>query len=139
MYNEDAKLKSFGFWDSGFGGLTKGVIISFVVTFVLLAVSSLIITYTGVSENVIPAMSLASAVISIVLGSITSAKSAANKGYLNGALCGGIYIAVLYIIASLLSERIDFTAHTALLFAIGIAVGALGGIIGINSRGKRKR
>ncbi|MBE7028611.1 MAG: TIGR04086 family membrane protein [Ruminococcaceae bacterium] len=139
MYNEDKKMQAYGFWDSGIGGLTKGIIISFAVTLILLTAASLIITYTGVSENVIPAVSLASAVISIVSGSIASAKKTLSRGYLNGALCGGIYIAILYIIASLLSERIDFTTHTAVLFAIGIVVGALGGIIGINSGGRRKR
>ncbi len=139
MYNEDKKMKSLGFWDLGAGGLTKGVLISFIVTLVLLAVSSLVITYTGVSENVIPAVALGSAVISIVSGSVLSAKKASSKGYLNGALCGVIYVAVLYIIASLVSERFEFNAHTAVLFAIGIVVGALGGVIGINSGGKRRR
>lgn len=139
MFNDDKKGKAFGFWDSGLGGLFKGVIISLIVTLILLTVSSLIITYTGVSENMVPVFAMASAVISILVGSIASSKTAKSKGYLIGALCGLVYILMLYIVASLISERIDFNGHTATLFVVGAVVGAVGGVIGINTGGKKKR
>ena len=138
MFNEETRGKAFGFWNFGLGGLFKGVIISLIVTLILLMVSSLIITYTGVSENAIPMFAMASAVISIISGSVASSKTAKSKGYLNGALCGLLYILLLYAIASLISEKIGFNGHTAILFAVGAVVGAVGGVIGINTGGKKR-
>lgn len=139
MYGEDKKIQQTGFWGEGVGGFLKGVILAFCLTLVLLTVSSLVVTYTNVSENAIFALSLTCAVISMGAGSISAAKTAARRGYLKGALCGGTYVLVLYIIASLINGGFIFTSHTLMLFAIGVIVGALGGIIGINTGGRRKR
>lgn len=139
MYNQDKKVSDFGFWQSSVGGFLKGIIWALGLTLVLLTVSSLIITYTPVSESVIPVLSMLCAVVSVAIGGMVSAKTASSKGYLKGALCGITYILVLYIIASLVSEQVSFTSHTLVMFVIGIIVGALGGIMGINSGGRRKR
>ena len=139
MYKEDKKMPALGFWQSGAGGFLKGLLWALGATLILLAVSSLIITYTSISEEVIPIVAMFSAIISIALGGFVSAKTATSKGYLKGSLCGIAYILVLYVFASLISEKFIFTTHTALLFVLGLVVGALGGIIGINSSGKRKR
>ena len=137
MYNTDTKTFAGGFFGSGIGGLLKGLIWAFVLTFLLLTIGALVITYTAVGEETIPLVSLACVVISVAIGAMKSAKTANSKGYLKGALCGMVYILVLYITASLMSDKITFTSHTLLLFVIGIVVGALGGIIGINSVRKR--
>jgi len=139
MYNDDKKITAGGFFGSGLGGFVKGIIWAFVLTFILLAVGALIITYTSLSEDMIPVISLSCVVVSVAIGGMTAAKTADSKGYLKGSLCGVTYILVLYIVASLVSEKFVFTSHTALLFIIGVTVGALGGIIGINSGRKRKR
>ena len=139
MYSENKKMPVAGFWQGNMGGFFKGVIWALCLTFILLAICSVVLTYTSVSENIIPVLSMLCAILSVAVGSSIAAKTAGSKGYLKGALCGVTYIIVLYIIASLISEKIVFTSHTALLFVIGIVVGALGGVIGINSGGKRKR
>lgn len=139
MYNEDKKMPAVSFWHGGLGGFFKGVIWALCLTFLLLAICSVILTYTSVSEDIIPLLSLLCAAASVIVGGSMAAKSAVSRGYLKGACCGVIYILVLYLIASLISEKFIFTSHTALLFIMGVALGALGGIIGINSGSRRKR
>lgn len=127
------------FFDSMAGGFLKGLLFACILTLILLSISALIITYTPIDESVIFAFSMICVIISAVFGGMTSAKRAQSRGFLKGALCGGAYILVLYIIAALTSDKPALTSHTAILFVIGIASGALGGIIGINSNRQRKR
>ena len=139
MFSSDTNKVAGGFFESGIGGFIKGFIWAFVLTFILLAIGALIVSYTNVSEDLIPAISLTCVVISAAIGGMKTAKTAGSKGYLKGALCGLVYVLVIYTVASLVSDTFAFTSHTLLLFIIGAVVGALGGIIGINSGGRRKR
>ncbi len=140
MNNADYKsLPQESFLSGGIGGLLKGLLTACLLTFILLSISALIITYSPISEDTVSAFSIICVIVSALIGGMMAAKNASQRGFLKGALAGGIYILVLYMIASLVSERFLLNAHTAVLFAIGIAAGAFGGVVGINTKPKRKR
>ncbi|MBR5507867.1 MAG: TIGR04086 family membrane protein, partial [Clostridia bacterium] len=80
MYNSDTKKVADGFFESGVGGLLKGFIWAFVLNFILLAAGALVITYSPMSEESIPLISLASFVMSVAIGGMKSAKTADSKG-----------------------------------------------------------
>ena len=82
-----------------------GVFIAFVVTFVLLLIFSIILTYTDVSENIINPVIIVVTCISILIGSSIGNMKIKKNGLLNGALIGGIYILSIYLISSLLNWR----------------------------------
>ncbi|MBR2499593.1 MAG: TIGR04086 family membrane protein [Clostridia bacterium] len=140
MKNTEYKSLPDGtFFSGGLGGLLKGLLVSSVLTLILLSISALIITYTPISEDTTMAFSIICVIISALIGGMTASKNARKRGFLRGGAVGGLYIFVLYIIASLVSEKFSLSAHTALLFLIGIVSGAFGGIVGINTGYKRKR
>jgi len=140
MKNEVYKsLSQEGFFSGGMKGFIKGLVVSCILTFILLAISALIITYSPVSEDISGAFSFICVIVSALIGGSVAAKSAVSRGFLKGAATGVCYVLLLYIIASLVSDKFIVNSHTALLFFIGAVAGAIGGIAGINSGRKRKR
>ena len=61
----------------------KGLICSFIITLVSILIFSIILTYTNISESVIPVVIIILTFISILIGSMLSSKSI-NK---NGKYC----------------------------------------------------
>ena len=51
---------------------------------------------------------------------------------LNGALVGGIYIIILYLISSLLNWNFGLNLQSIIMITVGIVFGILWGIVGVN-------
>ena len=69
---ENVKKLEEGSKSSNLLKIIKGSIISIVLTLILLLITTLILTYTNVSENIIPTAIIAISAISILIGSILS-------------------------------------------------------------------
>ena len=116
--------------------ITKGVGISFLLTMILLLIYSCILTNTNVGENTIsPAIVIITGVSLLIGSSIANIKSRKN-GLLNGALIGGIYLLLIYIISSLINGNFSMTINSIIMIIASILCGGLGGIFGIN-KGRR--
>lgn len=121
--------------DSKFGNLlkvAKGSIISIVISLILLLVTALILTYTNVSENIIPAAVIVISALSILIGSILSSMNIRKNGLLNGALVGLIYMSVIYLISSIAITGFGINTKTIIMLVASILAGVIGGIIGVN-------
>ena len=81
----------------------KGVGIAFIVTLIALVIFSLVLTYTNVSESVINPVIMIITGISILIGSSIGNSKIKKNGLLNGALIGGCYFIIIYLISSLLN------------------------------------
>ncbi len=57
-----------------------------------------------------------------------------KNGMLNGALIGGSYILILYLISSTLNMRFSLNIQSIIMIAAGILFGIVGGIIGVNRK-----
>ena len=112
----------------------QGVFIAFVVTFVLLLIFSIVLTYTDVSENMITPVIIVVTCISILIGSSIGNMKIKKNGLLNGALIGGIYILSIYSISSLLNWRFYLNLQGIIMIALGMVFGILGGIVGVNKK-----
>ena len=55
-----------------------------------------------------------------------------KNGLINGAMIGGLYMLILYIISSLLNWRFGLNIQSIIMIGTGIIFGILGGIIGVN-------
>ena len=53
---------------------------------------------------------------------------------MNGALIGGGYILILYLISSILNVRFTLNVQSIIMIVVGILFGILGGIIGVNKK-----
>lgn len=113
--------------------ILKGVIISFVVTLVSIFIFSIILTYSNISEKIIPIVIIILTFISILIGTIIGVRKISKNGMLNGAIIGGVYVVLLYFISSLLNTGFALNTYTIVMIIAGIVSGIIGGIIGINT------
>lgn len=112
--------------------IVKGVIISFVSTLILLFIFSIILTYSSISENIITPTIIIITAISIFIGSTIANLKMNKNGLLNGALIGGIYLIIIYIISSIINQQFSLTLHSIIMIISSIICGMFGGILGIN-------
>ena len=111
----------------------KGLVISFIFTLISLFIFSILLTYTNISESVIPIAIIILTFISILMGAIISMKKTSKNGLINGGIIGGTYVILLYIISSLLNTGFSFNIYTILMIIAGIISGVIGGIIAVNT------
>ena len=116
----------------GFVNIIKGIVISIVCTFVLLFVFSLILTYTNVSETFIAPVIIVVTAISIFIGSSIGNFNMRRNGLLNGALIGGIYLILIYMLSGIINHNFNLNIQSIIIIASGIICGMFGGVIGIN-------
>ena len=112
----------------------KGVLISLVVSFVLLAIFAIILTYTSVSENTIVPVIIVVTGISILVGTILESRKIVKNGIWLGGIIGLVYVLILYIISSLLNADFSINTQSFILILVAIFSGMIGGIIGVNNR-----
>lgn len=116
----------------------KALLFAVLFTVIVFAAFSLLLTMTGLTEKVVPAVVLITMVISVVIAGYTMTRPAKSKGFLKGAVCGLVYVVLLYIIAALISSDFSFNAYVLIMLAIGLFAGAFGGILGVNAGSKRR-
>ena len=114
--------------------IMKGVVISFLISIVLLFILAILLTYTGVQENVIKPTVIIISFISILIGSSISAIHIKKNGLINGGIIGLMYILVLYILSSTIDSNFNLNISSMIMFLISILAGMLGGILGINMK-----
>ena len=113
--------------------IVKGILIAFLFTVITLAIFSLLLVYTNLSEDTIKPVIITITGISILIGSSLGTRKLKKNGILNGALIGGIYILAIYIISSILSSSFVLNLVSLVMIFIGMLGGIIGGILGVNS------
>ena len=103
----------------------------------LLMILSILLSYTNLSENIIVPTVITITCLSILAGSLFSALKIKKQGIVNGAIVGGAYIIILYILSSIISQNFNLSSNSIILIILGIMAGSIGGIIGVNIRHKK--
>ena len=114
--------------------IAKGVGISLISTCIMLFIFAVLLTYTDISENIIDTVIIIITAISILIGSSIGNLKIKKNGLLNGAIIGGTYILIIYLISSILNWRFSLNIQSIIMIIIGILFGILGGIIGVNKK-----
>lgn len=117
---------------SKFIDVLKGSIIAIVITLISLVIFSTVLANTNINENTIIPVIIAVTAISILIGSIISVSKISKKGLLNGALVGLIYIAIIYLLSSMVNGNFSFDFNSLIIIISAIIAGMFGGIIGVN-------
>ena len=112
--------------------IIKGSIFSIVLSLLLLLITAIVLTYTNVSENIIPTAIIIISALSILIGSIISSMNIKKNGIINGALVGMIYMVIIYLISSITITGFGINLKTILMIIASIFAGIVGGIIGVN-------
>lgn len=114
--------------------LAKGVGISLLTTVILLLIFASLLTYTEISETMMNPVIIVITAISILIGSSIGNTKIKKNGLGNGALIGGIYIAVIYLISSIINWKFNLEMQSIIMIVVGMTFGILGGIIGVNKK-----
>ena len=117
-----------------FINIAKGVFIALITTFILLVIFAAILTYTQVSEAVINPVIIVITAVSILIGSSIGNIKIRKNGLINGAIIGGTYIFIIYLISSILNWKFGLGIQSIIMIIIGMIFGILGGIIGVNKK-----
>ena len=112
--------------------LTIGVLMAYAITSIIFLGYAMLITYTTVSERSLPTVVTITTVLSVLIAGFDAARGAENRGWLWGMVAGLVYVLVLAAIMALIFPTFSVGARAFLIFALGIAGGGLGGILGIN-------
>ena len=113
--------------------IAKGILFSFIVTLTSILIFSIILTYTYISESIVPAVIIVLTFISILIGTIISMRKMHKNGMLNGAIIGGAYVIFLYLISSILNTGFTMNTYTIVMIIAGVVSGIIGGIIAVNT------
>lgn len=110
----------------------KGVIFAIITTLICLFLFSIVLTYTNVPESTIAPVIIVVTGISILIGSSLATVKIKKNGLINGAIIGGIYIAIIYLLSSILNTGFALNMSAIIMIIVGIIAGILGGIVGVN-------
>lgn len=114
--------------------IIKGSVFSIVITIIGLLVYSIILSYTSISETTMPATIIIITAISILIGSTISTANIKKNGIVNGVLVGLIYIAIIYLISSIVTGNFLLNTNSIIMVIASVLTGAMGGIIGVNRK-----
>lgn len=114
--------------------IIKGSAFSIIITLIGLLIYSIILSYTNVAETTMPTIIIIITAISILIGSTISTSNIKKNGILNGMLVGFIYIAMIYLLSSVITGNFLLNINSIIMIIASVLTGALGGIIGVNKK-----
>ena len=118
--------------------ILKGIGISLITTLVFLIIFALILTYTQVEEKTINPVIVVITALSILIGSSIVNIKIKKNGLINGAIIGGAYMLIIYLISSILNWKFGLDAQSIIMIVAGVIFGILGGILGVNNKFGKK-
>lgn len=110
----------------------KGIIIAYVITMILIAIYSFVLAHTNVPESTIPMCVVIISIISIMLSSSMTLKNIKEKGMINGAIIGGSYLIIVYVLSSIFAVGFNVNTFSIVMLIFSILAGIIGGIVGVN-------
>lgn len=114
--------------------ILRGIIVSVLITMLGLLIFSIILTKTNTSEVTIFPVVVVITAISILIGSFIASGKIKNKGIVNGAIVGGCYMLVIYLLSSIMGNSFSLNVQSFVTIIAAIMAGIIGGILGVNLR-----
>ena len=137
--NNISSVGNEGHKKRGIVGVFKGLAASLLISFVAFALMAFLMLVMTMPEGLVGPIAVIISLCSVFVGAYLSAKVAGEKGWLWGGICGLMYYIVIYISALSAIREFNFSFKTLIMLVIGVIVGMVGGIFGINTGGKKKR
>lgn len=120
-----------------FGGFIKGIVMAYAVTAIIFIAYAIILTYSNLSEEQIPVVSVITSALCSAIAGFDAARAAKSRGILWGLLAGVVYFVILYLIGFMSGVQNGFNIAKVKTLVVCLAGGAIGGILGINTGTKR--
>lgn len=110
----------------------RGLVLAFIITFILLLIVALLLRFTNIRESHITLLNNFVLTISIVVSSAVLGKKIKEKGWLNGSILGFLYYFIIILLNLIFNRPLNFGMFLLVRLLIATALGAIGGMIGIN-------
>lgn len=114
--------------------LIRGMAVAFAITCIIFIGFGILLTYTEMSEESLPLVSLVCTALSAAAAGYDWAACMQKKGILWGLAAGAVYTVLLYLITSLASDSFALQLSGIMTLAVALAGGAVGGILGVNRK-----
>lgn len=121
----------------------KGILAGYILIIPVFIFFAYAVSLMKYPEKYITGTVIIANVISVIVAGSISASKASEKGWLNGAIAGFIYYAILFLISGMISGNFHIGLSALSTLITSILAGSFGGMLGINikrpSRHKFKR
>ena len=114
--------------------LVRGMAVAFAITCIIFIGFGILLTYTEISEESLPVVSLVCTALSAAAAGYDWAACMQKKGILWGAAAGAVYTVLLYLITGLAADSFVLELSGIMTLAVALAGGAVGGILGVNRK-----
>ena len=112
--------------------ISKGFIISLIISVICIFIYAAILSNTNIQENTINPVIITITGISILIGSSISSLKIKKNGIINGISVALVYLVSLFILSSIAFCGFYMNLSSFIIFLVGIILGGIGGIIGVN-------
>lgn len=116
--------------------MIKALAIAYAITCIIFITYAILLTYTSMTEQNVPLVSLICTVVSAAVAGFDMAKGAKSKGLIWGLAAGVCYVVILFAIIILSGGNFTFSGGKLTTFLIALAGGGIGGVMGINMKKK---
>ena len=114
--------------------LFRGMAVAFAVTCIIFIGFGILLTYTDVSEERLPLVSLLCTAVSAAIAGYDWATCMGRKGILWGMAAGLVYTLVLYLVIGLATDHFLPELSGVMTLIVAAAAGSIGGILGVNRK-----
>lgn len=110
----------------------RSIFKSLVFTLIIMLVIAATITFTSVSESIMPFVTSIIMVLSIAFSGLLSARKLQKNGFVHGIITGVIYILFITFLSWIFIREFSIDKYIIIKGVIGITSGGIGGMIGVN-------
>ena len=114
--------------------LVRGMAVAFAITCIIFIGFGILLTYTELTEESLPLVSLVCTALSAAAAGYDWAACMKQKGILWGLASGAVYTVLLYLITGLASDSFALQLSGVMTLIVALAGGAVGGILGVNRK-----
>ncbi len=115
-----------------YGIFLKSLGVCFLISFVMIILYALILSFTSVSDSTMNITMQAIMIISITIASIFGGKKLRMKGWLFGLVLGLVFTLLLVPLGMGFGQEFSLDKYFSAKLLMGSTVGVIGGIIGVN-------
>jgi len=110
----------------------RSIGLSLIVTVFLMLIIAAIVTFTSVSESIMPLLTSIIMILSIAFSGLLAARKFEKHGLMHGLITGAIYILFILFLSWVLISGFSLDKYTIIKAVFGIVSGGIGGMIGVN-------
>jgi putative membrane protein (TIGR04086 family) len=112
--------------------ILKSVMIGYIFSLICFIILALLVTFTSLSDSIAPSITQVVIIMGLAITGANAAMKSKAKGWLYGIITGVVYIVILLLISWVAIDGFTFDKYALAKVGLGVVVGAIGGMIGIN-------